>query len=257
MFQDTRPAELDPAGGTDAWADFRVSQPQERLALLRRLRDSNVPVMLNAPDGTAMSVTLWAVDPAQGRLNFSIEAEAPQLAGLVDADEAVAVAYLESVKLQFDLQDFMLVRGAQSSALQCGLPREIYRFQRRNAFRVRPRDTQGPAAAFRHPALPEMRLALRVLDMSIGGCALWLPQDVPPLQAGTLVAAVHVELDTDTRFTAAMRLQHVSDYGHAERGSGPGVRLGCEWQGLEPASERVLQRWIDRTQRRRHLLTLG
>ena len=259
MFQDTRPAELDAAGGRDAWADFRVGLPQEQLALLRRLRDGTVPVMLNAPDGSAMTVGLWAIDAAQGRLNFSVDETAPTLAPLIDADEAVAVAYLESVKLQFDLQDFMLVRGAQTSTLQCGLPREIYRFQRRNAYRVRPRDSHGPVALLRHPSLPEMRLTLRVLDVSIGGCALWLPHDVPPLQAGTLVASVHVDLDTDTRFSATMRLQHVSAHGHAESASGgtPGVRLGCEWQGLEPASERVLQRWIDRTQRRRHLLTLG
>jgi c-di-GMP-binding flagellar brake protein YcgR len=100
-----------------------------------------------------------------------------------------------------------------------------------------------------------MRLCLRVLDVSIGGCALWLPADVPPLQAGTLVAEVLLDLDTDTRLTATMTLQHVSAQGAApgERG----VRVGCEWRALSPASERLLQRWIDRTQRRHHLLTLG
>ena len=257
MFCDTRPAELDSDGGTDAWAEFRVTQPRESLGLLRALRDGNVPVVLNAPDGSSMAVTLWAVDTGQGRLNFSVEAGAPQVASLVDADEAVAVAYLESVKLQFDLQDFMLVRGAQSSALQCRLPREIYRFQRRGAYRVRPRGGHGPQASLRHPGLPDMRLALRVMDVSIGGCALWLPHDVPPLQAGTLVADVQLELDAETRFAAAMRLQHVSSPSHGgEASNEQGVRMGCEWQNLSPSAERVLQRWIDRTQRRRHLLTL-
>ena len=256
MFQDTRPAELNSDGAADPWAEFRVTQTQESLGLLRALRDGNVPVMLNAPDGTAMAVTLWAVDTGQGRLNFSIKAGAPHLASLIDNDEAVAVAYLESVKLQFDLQNFMLVRGTQSSALQCRLPREIYRFQRRGAYRVRPRENQGPLAGFRHPALPDMRLALRVMDVSIGGCALWLPHDVPPLQAGTLVAEVQLELDAETSFVAAMCLQHVSGTGHSGHGEA-GARVGCEWHKLAPGAERVLQRWIDRTQRRHHLLTLG
>jgi c-di-GMP-binding flagellar brake protein YcgR len=167
----------------------------------------------------------------------------------------VAVAYLDSVKLQFDLHGLTLVRGAQSSALQCALPREIYRFQRRSAYRVRPRERQGPVATFRHPALPEMPLALRVLDVSIGGCALWLPGDVPPLQAGTLINRMHVELDPDTEFESAVRLQHVS--GGSVASADPGVRIGCEWQHLSGPAERVLQRWIDRSQRRRHLLTLG
>jgi c-di-GMP-binding flagellar brake protein YcgR len=261
MFDNTRPAELDPLGGPDPWSPFRVALPAERLSLLRALRDGSVPVVLNAPDGTAMTVTLWALDAEQGRINLSLDAHAPQLPALVDADEAVAVAYLEAVKLQFDLQDFMLVHGAASATLQCRLPDEIYRFQRRNAYRVRTRESHGPQAVFRHPSMPEMQVELRVLDVSIGGCALWLPPDVPPLQAGTLVADVHVELDADTRFTSAMSLQHVSAQGafHGSPGGNgtQGVRVGCEWRGLPAPSERVLQRWIDRTQRRRALLTLG
>jgi len=252
MFQDTRPAEIGSDNGLDAWAEFRVTQPQERLRLLRALCDSQVPVNLNAPDGAAVTATLWAVDSAQDRINFSAEPGLPQLARLVDADEAVAVAYLESIKLQFDLHGFMLVRGATSNALQCGLPREIYRFQRRNTYRVRPRSGPDPLARLRHPSLPEMSLALRVLDVSIGGCALWLPHDVPPLQAGTRIGEVHIELDIETRFAAAMTLQHVSSQG---QGNG-GTRLGCEWHRLPATAERMLQRWIDRTQQRRRLLAL-
>ncbi len=252
MFHDTRPAELDTGSAPDAWAEFRVTQPQERLRLLRSLGDGHVPVNLNAPDGTALTVTLWAVDAAQGRMNFSAEPGLPQLARVVDADEAVAVAYLESVKLQFDLHGFMLVRGSTSNALQCGLPQQIYRFQRRGAYRVRPRGVHEPVAQLRHPSLPDMPLALRVLDVSIGGCALWLPYDVPPLQAGTRLGQVHLELDGETRFAAAMTLQHVSSQGTGEGG----VRLGCEWQPLGPGAERLLQRWIDRTQQRRRLLAL-
>ena len=251
MFQDTRPAELDPSGGTDAWAEFRVTHPQERVRLLRSLRDASVPVSLNTPDGTAVATTLWAVDTDQGRLNFSAPIGLPQIERLVEADEAVAVAYLDSIKLQFDLHGFTLVHGADSASLHCRVPREIYRFQRRGAYRVRPRGHHAPSASLRHPAMPDMTLALRVLDLSIGGCALWLPRDVPPLQAGTQIAGVMLALDADTHFTAAITLQHVSAHG----GDG-GARLGCEWRKLDPSAERSLQRWIDRSQQRARLLTL-
>jgi c-di-GMP-binding flagellar brake protein YcgR len=256
MFQDTRPAELDASGGADAWAAFRVGHPQERLRLLRSLRDGNVPVILNAPDGAAVNTSLWAVDAALERLNFSADPALPQLNRLVESDEAVAVAYLESVKLQFDLQGFVLVRGAHASALQCQMPREIYRFQRRNAYRVRPHGRLEPVARLRHPSLPEMVLTLRVLDVSIGGCALWLPHDVPPLQAGTRLGEVTIELDPDTRFSTALTLQHVSELGYEDRSS-RGARVGCEWQALAGSAERTLQCWIDQTQKRRRLLTLG
>ena len=252
MFHDTRPAELDASGGEDPWAPFRVNHPQERLSLLRQLRDGQVAVILNGPDGAVLTSTLWSVDGPQGRLSFTADPGLPALGRLAEADEAVAVAYMDSVKLQFDLQGFMVVRGGQTCTLQCSPPQAIYRFQRRGAFRVRTPERQAPTAHLRHPSIPDMRLGLRVLDVSIGGCALWFPQDLPPLQAGTRIADVIVELDPDTRFTTALQLQHVTSLSAGDSG----VRLGCEWKNLGGAAERVLQRWIDQTQKRRRLLTL-
>lgn len=259
MFEHTQPAALDASGGADPWAPFRVTRLHECLALLRLLRDSAVPVNLNGPDGSMHSTTLWSVDADADRLSFcaseSVPMRLPAQERLVEADEAVAVAYMDSVKLQFDIQGIVLVRGAQASTLQCALPTTIYRFQRRNAFRVRPAERQAPSAHFRHPAMPDMALALRVLDLSIGGCALWCPQDVPLLQAGTQLAEIMVALDGDTRFVVGLSLQHVTSVNGMGSGNS-GVRLGCEWQRLSGTAQRVLQRWIDQTQKRRRLLAL-
>lgn len=253
MFEDTRPAELDADGGPDPWGEFRVSHPSERLALLRQLRDGAAPVILSSPGGHTLSCALWSLDAGQDRMSFSVEPQHPQLAALVEADEAVAVAYLESVKLQFEVQGLCLVHGRGTAALQCSLPQDLYRFQRREAYRVRTQERHSPAARFRHPSLPEMRLALRVLDVSIGGCALWQPEDVPGLQAGTHLAEVDIELDGATRFVAAVMLQHVTAMGS----NGRGVRIGCAWHPLSADAARALQRWIDQTQKRTRLLSLG
>ncbi|MDE2395192.1 MAG: flagellar brake protein [Burkholderiales bacterium] len=250
MFQDTQPAQLGSTASVDAWAEFRVDHPRERLALLRQLRDHNVAVNLSSPEGLMLSTTLWALDDLRGSLSFSADDGQPQLERLVEFNEAVAVAYLDSVKLQFDLVELLLVRGARSTALQAQMPSEIYRFQRRNAYRVRTLELHSPQARLRHPAIPEMALALRVLDVSAGGCALFLPHDVPPLPAGCRFSAVQIELDADTRFATSLTLQHVT----AIQPNGRGVRLGCEWTPLDGLSARALQRYIDLTQRRRRLL---
>jgi c-di-GMP-binding flagellar brake protein YcgR len=117
---------------------------------------------------------------------------------------------------------------------------------------VRVADKQSPTALFRHPSMPEMQLALRVLDVSATGCSMWLPANVPPLQPGTELTRVVVVLDETTRFTAAVKLQHVT----ALSPSDPGVRLGCEWEPSSPASARTLQRWVDAAQRRSRIFTL-
>jgi len=253
MFQDTQPAALGDEGGLDRFAEFRVDHPRERLALLRELRDGSVAVNLNAPDGALLTATVWAVDDSAARLSFNVDARHAQLPNVVAAEEVVAVAYLDSVKLQFELHHLVLVHGVGGSALQAGMPAEIYRFQRRQAYRVRTPERGAPLARLRHPSLPDMQLALRVLDVSIGGCALLLPHDVPPLQPGTRLSEVRIELDADTRFPAALTLQHASSIGAPERG----LRLGCEWAPLGGNAERALQRYIDQTQKRRRLLGAG
>jgi c-di-GMP-binding flagellar brake protein YcgR len=162
------------------------------------------------------------------------------------------VAYLDSVKLQFDLGELMLVHGSHSCALRAAWPAAVYRFQRRASFRVRPFEQRAPLARLRHPSMPEMRLALRIVDVSVGGCALVLPDDVPALQPGSRLGGVRIELDGDTAFAATLRLQHVSTL----HGGGPGTRLGCEFIELDGQAQRSLQRYIDHTQQRRRLLAL-
>lgn len=249
-FQPTQPAPISALTG-QAIDEFRVGHPAEVLSLLRRLVDGNTLIQLTAPGGAAYTTVLWAVDAQQRRISFDADPNHPQVQSLVESGEVTAVAYLDAVKVQFELPGLMLVHGNNASALQAALPPVLYRFQRRGCFRVKTRD--GAVARLRHPSVPDMQLTLRLLDVSIGGCALALPADVPPVAAGIRIAGVKVELDADTHFDATLGIQHVSGGFHPQA---RGVRLGCSFVALGGAAERVLQRYIDLTQRRARLLSL-
>ena len=250
MFEDTRPASLDALGSGDS-AEFRVTAPGEIRALLKQLMDDAVPLNLSASDGSAYTTSLWTVDPASGRISFTADMMAPAVHDIVEADECVAVAYLDRIKVQFDVSDLVLVQGSKTSVLQCRLPREMFRFQRRNTYRVRTIERTSPTASFRHPGIPDMRVDLRVLDVSIGGCALLQPANVPTLQPGAVIKGVRLSLDAQTQVDAALMLHHVTSTG-AESGS---VRLGCEIVGLGATAQRALQVYIDQTQKRRRLMS--
>lgn len=236
-------------GGLD---EFRITAPREIVALLKQFQDGNLLLSLNGSNGALLSTTLWSLDPTRGQLSFSADANAPVTQQLVECDEAVAVGYLDSIKVQFDVQGLVLVRGVGGSAISARLPRELFRFQRRNSFRVRPLLRSSPVARVRHPAIAEMQLALRVIDVSIGGCALFLPDDVPAIQPGSVMNQVQLDLDADTRVLANLRLQHASVLGPEAKGA----RLGCEFVRLGSDGERALQRFIDQTQKRRRLMSL-
>jgi c-di-GMP-binding flagellar brake protein YcgR len=247
-FVDTRPAELSALTG-DALDDYRITDPTESQALLRRLVDQGTLIHLSAPGNAAYTSVLWAADPKARRISLDADPAQPAVRALVDAGEATAVAYLDAIKLQFDLADLMLVHGSTGSALQAAWPAALYRFQRRSSFRVRARS--GACAQLRHPALPDMQLVLRVLDVSLGGCALLLPADVPAIDAGITLARVRIELDPDTHFDTALTIQHVSGgFGGASQTQ----RLGCAFGSLDGPAQRALQRFIDVTQRRQRML---
>ena len=95
-----------------------------------------------------------------------------------------------------------------------------------------------------------LSLSLRVLDVSIGGCALLQPANVPALQPGAVIKGVRLALDADTRIDAGLMLHHVTSTG-AENGA---VRLGCEIVGMDAKAQRALQVYIDQTQKRRRML---
>jgi len=250
-FQVTQPAPMSALTGK-AIDEFRVGHPAEVIALLRQLADQAVLVQLSTPGGANYTTVVWAVDAQARRIRFDANAAHPQIRALTEAGEATAVAYLAAIKLQFDAHGLMLVHGNNASTLQANLPEVMYRFQRREHFRVRTRD--NAQALFRHPALPQMGLELRVLDVSAGGCALALPADVPPVAAGIDIAGVRLELDANTRLVVTLHIEHVSGGFHP---GASGTRLGCSFKSLSGDAQRALQLYIDATQRRSKFLSIG
>ena len=237
-------------GGLD---EFRLSAPREIAAVLKQLCDGNVQLNLNAADGSVVKATVWAIDTARGSLAFNVDPGDPAMDALLACDDVVVVGYLDSVKVQFDVHNLVLVHGNRASVLSCPFPRMMYRFQRRNAFRVRPLMRAAPVARLRHPDMPDNEFALRVIDISIGGCALFLPADVPAMNAGVLLPNVRIELDGDTRLDVNLRLQHVTSLNAEARG----VRLGLEFVRPGGDALRALQRFIDLTQKRGKLMALN
>lgn len=251
-FLDSRPADVSTAGYSDPFAEFRVEDSRQVVLLMRQLRDGGAPLSLSSPSGATINASLWSLDVERGHMSLDIELADPALQPLIADPEVTAVAYLESVKLQFDLDGLVLVRGAQTTVLQANLPRRLWRFQRRGSYRVRPIDVRTPSAALRHPSIPDMLLTLRVLDVSVGGCALLMTADIPPLGIGNTLQGVVLTLDSFTRLEISMRLQHATSVG-CEPG---GLRLGCEMLCMTPEQQRLLQRFIDHTQRRRRQLSM-
>jgi flagellar brake protein len=249
-------AAMPPSAAADAAAAgledaCREHDPVVIHGLLKELMDRNVALQLSTPDGHFFSSTIWTLQEGQ-RIGFAAKVTDPSVHRMVESREVSVMGYLDRVKLHFELNGLVLVHGGHHTVLQAALPQQIYRFQRRSAYRVRTLERGSPTALFRHPSLPDMELALRVLDVSAGGCALFVPDDVPPLWPGSEVSGARLELDSQTHFLATLGLRHVT----CIQPEAQGARLGCEWAQIDPSAARILQRYIDQTQKRRRMMAL-
>ncbi|WP_165396865.1 flagellar brake protein [Sphaerotilus mobilis] len=238
-----------------ATSEHRIAADLAVRAHLVELIGQGVAVTLVTPSGTTLSARLIHEDTTARELRFEPLGDAAALHRLGEAEEAVVVAYLASIKLQFDL---IGLRVCDGELVAC-YPRELFRFQRRNAFRVRtepppqlaakfgqlqPILTGGPELLLGDPAVPASRRRLRVLDLSHGGLSLLLPAPDPTLALGTRIPAASLELTPSLPIHIALRVVR------SEALSGPDGprRLGCEMEGLSGVAARTLQRWIDEWQ---------
>lgn len=250
---ETSPAPLAGMSGKEALEEFRISSPRDISTLLKQLLDGAVVLSLHSSDGQIYKSVIWTLDSSRATIGFNADPNDTAMQAALHSSEITVVGYLDSVKVQFELRHPVLVHGNRASVLSCPFPREMYRFQRRNAFRVRPLMRTAPVAKLRHPEMEESEVALRIIDLSIGGCALFLPAEVPLINAGVTLPGVRMELDDDTRLDVTLRLQHVTSINN----EGRGVRLGFEFVRPGGDTVRTLQRFIDLTQKRGKLMALN
>jgi c-di-GMP-binding flagellar brake protein YcgR len=235
---------------------FRVTAPEDIVAVLRRLVEGDVPVTLraagDAADPTVYATAVWAEDVISGLVVLSADGDSAAVQALVAAGHAQAMAQLDNVEVRFPLARLALVKGRDTCALNAAYPVEMQRFQRRDAYRVRPLDYSHPVMHLRrlgadaHTQDTADELSLPVLDMSHGGMSLRLADDQPAVAGGTMFDGV-LELDGMLQVKLRLRVARVA---------ADGRQLGCEITEVAPQDARALQRYIDHTQRRRRMLML-
>ena len=253
-FLDTDPAAIDRLNAAVSWARFRVTDMRTRLATLQLLLRGDVPITIGAPGGRTVLAAVWSVEGEGGRVHFNVARDALHVEEVVAARVAWAAAYLDDVKLQFELRGLQLSVHDDHRTLHARMPDYMVRLPRRQDTRVRRTDGQSPVLQLASPTGDARAGApLRVLDISLGGCAVWSPVGGPTLHAGDELRGVEIALDAELRFRADLRVQHLTRHPPPERG----LRVGFSWLTLDAQGKSMLRDWIRRGRRRRDLLSLG
>jgi flagellar brake protein len=227
----------------------RMTSPLEIQRLLDQLIADGSLITLSNPEGASYATTLWSTHPDRDTISLGAKHQDPNLDRLLAGSEVIAEAYLDSIKLQFSVDSMIKVKGA-ITAINARYPSEIIRLQRRSYFRVKPLKSAAPVATLHHPAIPEMTLNLRILDISLGGVALALAKDVPTFPAGIRMSGCKLQLDSTSLIQADLVIHHITVL-NAETEE---TRLGCEVLGLSSDAEQTLLTYINHTQKRQYAI---
>jgi c-di-GMP-binding flagellar brake protein YcgR len=252
-FLETLPAPIGPAVEFGPWEPFRVDGAHKRLAALRDICNGGVPVSVGPPGGPVFAAALWSVDEGQNKVHFSVSPEAARESRVNTVHGLWAATYLGETKLQFPLSRLSVEPASDRYLVHADLPPDIYRLARRQGLRLRKAASAGLMARFQHPLAPDLSMKLRVLDISLSGCALWRTSKVLPLVPEQMVREVEVLLDDETLFFTDLEVRHVSP-SPADRA---GMRIGCTWRTLSHPARDALQGWIETGERRRGRFTLS
>lgn len=232
--------------------ELRVVSTAEITAYLQQLQREGAGLLLAGPPGQSLSSRIVALDADADLIGLEIGADPEGISqALVAQGEITAVAYLGAVKLQFEIEAPVLVSGEQGTVLRGTLPTRLYRFQRRQSFRVQPAGSAYPRVIV--PGGAEHGRALRVLDISIGGLALALPPGFTALAPGRVAEGLVLELDRISALRITLLPHHASPISGDASGT---LQLGCSFVELDANAGRSLQVYVDQTQKRRRLLKL-
>ncbi|MFP5405633.1 MAG: flagellar brake protein [Gammaproteobacteria bacterium] len=230
-------------------AAFRIEGTLAVRAILRDLKERHVSVSLHPERNLVAFLVSRIAEVDEEEVEFDLSGQDALLDMLTDVEAVIGVAFPGRVKTQFRLSNFQLltVDPPGYPALRAALPVELYRIQRRDAFRVTP--PQGDQAECVRSLSPEGEARYVLADLSAGGAAVLLPPKTPVPAPGERWARSRIETAGDLVIPCELVVRHV-----AEEPVGSGAhRVGMAFHATPSEVQRQIQLYvldIDRRSRR-------
>jgi c-di-GMP-binding flagellar brake protein YcgR len=245
------PHDTGPVRDAGVLGRFGIDDDAERLRLLRALAASRERVTLYSSDDVNSHIVscVLAVDAAAGTIDLEFNTDVAGRDAFRDSAGVTAVALLDRVKLQFELNRFTLVGDGEHSRLRAPLPRGLVRLQRRDAFRVEPSASAVPRLWLREHGGER---AVRILDVSATGLAFEVVADAVVPRVGARLCACRLELPAmaPIRCDLLVRAVEPNVDPFSDPAEGAPLRVGCAFDALEPSAARAVQVFVNLAQAR-------
>lgn len=221
---------------------YLISSPREIQLTLHAIAQKKSPAVLYFGDERQFIKTILLAVTEKGIwLDIGPSEEDNQM--LFDSDTATLVTLHQGSKVQLECHRATLAVYAAKPAIYFPLPKYIYRFQRRDYFRL-PLPSDDPLKCVIPPALPNSSQACEIviMDISVGGIALKCKESSINLVEGEIYHDCKIDLPEIGTLTATIQVKNlfevISPNGQITK------HAGCEFINLDGKMSMLLQRYV-------------
>lgn len=243
---------FDPVPDTDE--RFTLRSRAEIVSVLRSLAKQNAMITVYFDQGRELILTtILEVNPEFQELVLDLGADAHANNLLLQSTRLMVVGHEDRIKVQFTTSLAQATMRDGHPAFRVRIPGALLRLQRRDFYRVQ-LPMGKPVKAYLQPNAdqPEDLIEARLVDLSCGGAAMVLAGPGIATEVGSVYPACSINLPGVGTVSAPVEIGYLRDValknGLHER------RVGCRFIKLPGAMQSMIQRYINRAERERHLL---
>ena len=241
-----------PAGGVaeSDYYKYEIESPKEIAYILHAIGQKRELVTAYFNQGRDFVLTaILDVDGEEETVILDCGADAELNQKILSASKVLLVTAQDRVRVQFSVDRVSKTRFEGGDALQIALPEALFKFQRREYYRV-----PTPIA---HPLMCQVALPnggkgeLPIVDISVGGIALMgRPQGID-MVVGTILHGCRIALPEIGNIVATLEVRNNVEL--TLRSGLKALRSGCMFTDLTAGMQVMIQRYIIRLDRDRRL----
>ncbi len=228
---------------------FQVHSRIEIIGVLRALHAQRALVTLYLNPGQEFILTtLLSINTEFEEMVFDAGPDHKLNARLTDSTRITGVAFVDSVKIQFNASRVEDTVFEGSPAFRIRLPDSMLRLQRRNFYRIPTPIAKPLRCTVACPEHPEHSAELVVVELGCGGLGVTVDPAQLQVDTGARLEQFTLALPDEGTVQCALIVRHIYD---ASKGAIRRHRLGCEFVDLPSPAANLVQRYVNKIDRER------
>lgn len=253
MNQPQDPLQRPSLSAEDDYSKYSINWKKEIVYLLRAIMESGGLLSAHFDHGKNFILTsIIGVNADRDEVILDFGATEALNLRILDSDRIIFVTSHDKVRVQFVADRIDKIRFEGRDAFRIELPESLVKLQRREYYRVTT-PIANPLKCI-VPIDKDLKIEMTIVDISIGGIGVALPQGDTVFEVGMSFPGCHLALPDIGNIAATLVIRSVFEA--TLRNGQPSKRAGCQFIDLPANMQSMIQRYIIKVERERRAMDL-